>query len=104
MPRTSSKPAPTPDRAPPVHEIRIGLMKAAIWANATDDGVRHSVTFIRSYKDGEAWKTTHSFGRDDLLVMAKLADQAHSWLVEHGSRKSARSDDLRSGTLPAAGE
>ena len=64
--------------ARPVHEIRLGLIKAAIWANATREGVMRNVTFERSFKDGDEWRTTHSFGRDDLLKVAKLADEAHS--------------------------
>ena len=65
----------------PVHEVRLGLIKGAIWANTTREGVMFNVTFERSYKDGEEWRTTHSFGRDDLLKVAKLADEAHSWIT-----------------------
>ena len=36
----------------------------------------------RSYKDGDQWKDTTSFNRDDLLVVAKLSDQAHTWVCE----------------------
>jgi hypothetical protein len=28
------------------------------------------------------WKTTDSFGRDDLPVLAKVADQAHTWIFQ----------------------
>lgn len=45
----------------PVHEVRLGVVKAAIWANDTKVGVRYGVTFQRLYKDGEEWKTTDSF-------------------------------------------
>ncbi len=67
----------------PVDEIRIGRVKATIWRNGTEDHPRHNVTFSRLYKDdaGE-WKSTQSFGRNDLLVLAKVADQAHSRLFE----------------------
>ena len=77
----------------PVHEIRMGAIKAAIWCNETASGPRHNVTISRLYKDGDDWKTTESFGRDDLLLVAKVADQAHSWIVE----SSQHSDDSRSG-------
>jgi hypothetical protein len=42
------------------------------------------VTFARLYKDGDDWKQTESFGRDDLPLVAKVADQAHTWIYEHG--------------------
>ena len=73
----------------PADEIRFGRIKATIWMNTTDDGqARYSVVFSRIYREGEQWKTTHSFGRNDLLLLAKVADLAHT-------RVSAfRQDDL----------
>ena len=73
--------APT-TRNQPAHEVRLGSIKAAIWQNETDTGVRYNVTFERLYKDGEQWKSTDSFGRDDLLLLGKVADRAHSWIIE----------------------
>jgi hypothetical protein len=64
----------------PVHEERLGMVKAAVWKNETDTGARYNVTFARLYRDGEEWKSTDSFGRDDLLTLAKVADRAHSWI------------------------
>ena len=67
----------------PVAEVRIGRVKAAIWPNETKEGRRrYNVTFSRLYRDGEEWKRTQSFGRNDLLVLAKVADQAHSRIFE----------------------
>ena len=66
----------------PVDAIRIGRVKATIWRNGPDEQPRHNVTFSRLYKDGDQWKSTQSFGRNDLLVLAKVADQAHSRLFE----------------------
>ncbi len=54
----------------PVHEVRLGRIKAAIWENETQNGARHNVTLTRIYKDGEKWKDTNSFGRDDLPLVA----------------------------------
>jgi len=68
----------------PTHEVRLGAVKAAIWANDTKVGVRYGVTFQRLYKDGEEWKTTDSFGRDDLPLIAKVADMAHTWIFREG--------------------
>lgn len=66
----------------PVHEIRLGRVKATIWANQTDNGTRHNVSVSRLYKDGDEWKTTSSFGRDDLPLVAKVVDMAHLWIYE----------------------
>ena len=66
----------------PVAEIRIGLVVASIWQNDTDSGTRYNVTFSRLYRDGDSWKNTRSFGRNDLLVLAKVADRTHDRIVE----------------------
>jgi hypothetical protein len=42
------------------------------------------VTFERVYKDGEEWKSSHSYTRDDLLALAKLADWAFTWIAVEG--------------------
>ena len=79
----STVPGSTPANSPrkrPVQEVRLGSIKAAIWENPVGDVVRHNVTFSRIYKDGADWKSSDTFGRDDLLVLAKVADQAHSWI------------------------
>ena len=46
----------------PVHEDRLGHIKACVWKNETQNGVRHNVTIVRIYKDGDDWKETSSFG------------------------------------------
>ncbi len=66
---------------PPVHEIRLGLIKASIWRNQTKSGERHNVTVGRLYRNGDVWKESSHFGRDDLLLVAKVADLAHSWIM-----------------------
>ena len=62
----------------PVDEVRIGRVKATIWKNGTEDAPRYNVTFSRLYKDGDKWQNTQSFGRNDLLTLAKVADLAHT--------------------------
>ena len=78
----------------PVAEVRVGAVKAAIWPNQTESGtVRYNVTFSRIYKDAEGnWKSTSSFGRDDLLIVAKVADQAHTKIFEVANGQSADPD------------
>lgn len=65
----------------PVHEIRMGRIKAAIWENETESGTRHNVTLSRLYKDDkQQWRDSTSFGRDDLPLVAKISDLAHTWI------------------------
>ena len=71
---------PTTNTKAPVHQVQLGTIRAAIWKNDTESGVRYNVTVERIYKDKDEWKSTGSFGRDDLLVLAKAVDQAHTWI------------------------
>ncbi|HEY9171385.1 MAG TPA: hypothetical protein VI136_03775 [Verrucomicrobiae bacterium] len=73
----------------PIHEVRLGCIKAAVWKNETEAGVRYNVTFSRLYKDGDQWGSTESFGRDDLLLLAKVADQAHSWIYAQNQEEQS---------------
>ena len=67
----------------PVDEVRIGRVKATIWRNETEEGQpRYSIVFSRLYKEGDTWKSTQSFGRNDLLVLAKVADFAHTRVLQ----------------------
>ena len=75
----------------PSTEVRLGAVKAAVWKNETAGGVRYNVTFSRIYKDKEdnQWKSTDSFGRDDLLVLAKVADMAHTWIHQQTQERDS---------------
>lgn len=77
----------------PVQEIRMGRIKAAIWARDTDNDTLFNTTFARLYKDGDTWKDSTSFGRDDLPLLAKVADLCHSWIFRTSEpEKQDRSD------------
>ena len=66
----------------PAHKIRDGVLQVTIWRNHGEKGNWYSVIPTRSYKQGdETWKETDSLGFDDLLPMAKLFDQAHTWIM-----------------------
>lgn len=73
----------------PISEIRIGTVKAAIWQNQAEEGVRHNVTFTRIYKDGEQWKNSDSFGRDDLPRLILAAQKAYESLFQTANDEPA---------------
>ncbi len=87
----------------PVHEIRLGHIKAVIWANETEAGIRHNVSLVRIYRDGEKWATSETFGRDDLPLVSKVADLAHTWIyveTQNGISRSG-SEDRENRASPA---
>lgn len=67
---------------PPVHELRMGRIKACVWDNETTKGVRSSVTVARLYKDSDDWKESTSFGRDELPLLQAVLGKAYEWLYE----------------------
>ena len=81
-------PRSTPGR-PPVAQFRLGGLKAAVWRNEVANLVRFNATFSRLYKENEEWRESDSFGRDDLLALAKLADQVHTWMCEQNAKRES---------------
>jgi hypothetical protein len=65
----------------PVQTFRLGRIKAAVWENEADNRKFYNVTFARTYVgEDKNYHDTDSFGRDDLPLVAKLADQAHTFI------------------------
>lgn len=81
----------------PVHEIRLGNIRATIWRNEHDGKIRHNITLSRGYRDqnGE-WKDIQSFGRDDVPRVIKCADLAYEWIFANAGN-TAPSDPQESG-------
>jgi hypothetical protein len=70
----------TPTGNQPVFKIRHGVLSAGVWRQETDKGPMFNVSFQRSYKDGEEWKTSTSFGQNDLLLLSHMAMEAFDWI------------------------
>ncbi|MHB8953133.1 MAG: hypothetical protein ACYC4U_09200 [Pirellulaceae bacterium] len=65
----------------PIHEIRLGSIRAAIWANENQvHDIWFAVTVSRLYCDDTHWKDSSSFRRDDLPIVAKIMDMAYAWI------------------------
>ena len=84
----------------PIHEIRLGRVKAAIWQNETENGTWLSVAITRLYRKDDKWETTTSFSRDDLPLVAKVADLAHTWIYQQGSDSTADSSESQADRKP----
>ena len=67
----------------PARTFRMGRIRAALWRNETDNGILYNTTFERIYKvdDEQGWKSSDSFGPNDLLLLGKIADLAHTWIM-----------------------
>jgi hypothetical protein len=83
---------PNNEKPKPVQKLRDGAIEVAIWRNDGEKGPFYTVTHRRSYKVGEEWKDSDSYGTDDLLHLAKLFDLAHSWILaqqQHTKQQAA---------------
>lgn len=82
-------------KQPPVQEIKLGRVRAAVWSNATEKGTFYSVTVARLYKDEKTgqWADSSSFDRDDLPLVAKVADMAHTWIYQQRAAKAEAAED-----------
>ena len=55
------------------------------------DGIPRGVPFTlsccsRHHRDGNQWKDSASFGRDDLPQAIKVADKAHDWIFNQSGQ------------------
>lgn len=78
----------------PVHTVRVGAIKVAVWKNSTQNGPMYNSTLVRSYKNQQGeWGESNSLSRDDLLVAAKALDLAHTFIVETEAAARAQQQD-----------
>jgi len=83
----------------PVHTIRHRSIKPSIWRNLTPKGPVYNVIVVRGFKDGEEWKDSHSFGYDDLPIVAKLLNDCHSFITSLNEKERHK---MREGTDTAS--
>jgi len=79
----------------PVHEYRLGRIAGAVWFNEDGNGRGwHSTQISKLYKDGDEWKRTTIYDRDDLPLVAKVANALHTWIFQTWQDKdgSAKED------------
>lgn len=74
------------DANSPVQVYRLRGLSASIFENQAKTAGRtvtfYKVALQRTYKDGDEWKTTTSFGRDDLPIARLLLDRAWQYVLD----------------------
>lgn len=70
----------------PEKVFRLRGISASIFANKAKSEGRditfRKVSVQRAYKDGDDWKNTTSFGRDDLPVLQIVLQRAHEFILD----------------------
>lgn len=65
----------------PIHQLRVGSVRASIWEHLSDNGPFLTVTFSRSYKDKQdQWKDGHSYPTHDIESLLDVAIDAKDWM------------------------
>ncbi len=81
----------------PVKVFRLRGVSASVFENASKNGDRpvtfHKVSLQRTYKDGDEFKTTTSFGRDDLPVCVHVMQQAWAYILDAESKRGADGEE-----------
>lgn len=72
---------PTTTKKSPVHKLRVGAVSGSVFLNKTKDGVEFpSAVISRSYKEGDGYKTSNSYGAKHLAELVALATALQSWM------------------------
>lgn len=77
----------------PAHVVKLGRIQASVWANETKHGKRFNVTASRLYLSDGDWKRTDSFGRDELLTVAKAFEDAYDWIWAQGKDSESEHEE-----------
>ncbi len=83
----STKPNAKAARVPnnmPIETFRLRGISASVFENQSEDGQTfYRVSLVRTYKDGNGqFQTTSAFSRDDLPIVAHLANEAWQFVME----------------------
>ena len=65
----------------PAWEIRRGLIKVRVWQRRSKNGLRYSLNVVRLYRNGDQWKESARFGRDDIPLVRLVLDEAYTWML-----------------------
>lgn len=73
-----------------VHRFSLGRVTCVIRSHRGKDGRNHlSFTLSRFYQSGDQTRESFSFYRDDAPLVAKAADIALAWLLDHEASAAA---------------
>jgi hypothetical protein len=66
----------------PVHRIRVGAVSCSVFLNKTKEGTEFPSAIIsRSYKAGDSFKDSNSYGARHLAELAALVSSVQSWIT-----------------------
>lgn len=81
----------------PIHQLSApcagSVIRVSIWRHQKkpEDRPRYAVSMSRSHPDktGKKWTADGFFRRDELLVLARLVESSHAWVISNETSKEA---------------
>ncbi|MBW3599742.1 MAG: hypothetical protein KY475_21035 [Planctomycetes bacterium] len=79
----------------PVKTFRFKGVAASVFENVSEDGESrfHKVSVQRIYKQGDEFRSTNSFGRDELPIAVLLMQRAWEFILERESAKPSDAEE-----------
>ena len=77
------------EKSKPAHKIRSGALTVTLWKHEGDKGPWFTATPMRSYKQGDEWKETNSYGQEDFLELAEMFREARAWVIKEKAAAKA---------------
>ena len=79
----------------PVKTFRLRGVSASVFENQSEqNGVFHKVQILRTYRDGDEFKSTPTFSRDDLPIVLTVAQRAWEFVLDaEAQARRSREDD-----------
>ena|SRR5205807_789134 len=98
MATVATEPTTAPSPTKPVETFRARGVSAAIFENRAksadgDSYSFHKVSLQKTYKDGDAFKTTTSLGRDDLPSAALVLQRAWEFILDAEASRSKHDEE-----------
>jgi len=96
FPMTVMAKSSSPSSNKPVKTFRLRGVSASVFENQSEqNGVFHKVQIVRTYKDGDEFKSTPTFSRDDLPIVLTVAQRAWEFVLdaEAQARRSRENDE-----------
>jgi hypothetical protein len=85
------------DKKRPAFSCKVGAIEAAAWEHKGDNRTFYNVTVSRRYKDrnDEQWKSTTSFGVDDIPKLQLALSKCYEWILlrRSGDGRAAQASD-----------
>lgn len=90
------------EKRKPVHEVKAGSVRAAVWENDGREGVFYTFTLERLYKASEGWRSTNTFSHRDPSNLSAAAAMASSWIAERVAEQAQTATPEANGNVQSA--